>query len=54
MLVTIIIRNNNNDSKLLHNTYNVLATILIILHILTKFNPDQKNKINYVVHARYY
>lgn len=44
MLVTIISRNNNHDSKLLHNTDSVLATILIILHTLTKFNPDQNPK----------
>lgn len=43
MLATIIAGNNNHNSKLFYNTYNVPGTILITLHVLTKFNPYQKN-----------
>lgn len=52
MLLTIITRYNDRNSKLLYKTYNAPGTILNNLHIVTKFNPYQKEKSNLC--GRYY
>lgn len=41
MLVTVITGTNKHNSKLFDNTYHAPHSILMTLHILTKFNPYQ-------------